>query len=81
MAQTDDSLLWRRYWTLLGVVAAQGTLGFVQYWAGVPEVLVSLHVLGAVSAVIAMAGFWVGGRDRGPRPEHRTAPAELARTL
>jgi cytochrome c oxidase assembly protein subunit 15 len=81
MAQTADSLLWRRYWTLLGVVAAQGTLGFVQYWAGVPEVLVSLHVLGAASVVIAMAAFWVAGRDRGPRPAQRAAPAELARAL
>ena len=60
-----------RYWTLLAVVAAQGTLGFVQYFTGVPEVLVSLHVLGAASVVVATAALWVSARDRGPA----TAPA------
>jgi heme a synthase len=62
---TPHGTLRRRHWTLLGVVAAQGTLGFVQYWTGVPEVLVSLHVLGAASVVIATAALWVSARDRG----------------
>ena len=58
----------RRYWTLVGVVAAQGALGFVQYFTGVPEVLVSLHVLGAASVVVATAALWVSTRDRGAAP-------------
>lgn len=60
---------WRRYGLLLGVVLAQGALGAGQYAAGVPEVLVSLHVLGAALVVVAMAAMWTGSRDRGPRPD------------
>jgi cytochrome c oxidase assembly protein subunit 15 len=53
---------WRRYLVLLGVVLAQGTIGLVQYWNGVPELLVCLHVLGAMSVVIATASLWCGIR-------------------
>lgn len=49
--------LMRRCWLLVGVTAAQGLLGLVQYAIGVPEVLVVLHVLGAVSVVVA--GVWM----------------------
>jgi cytochrome c oxidase assembly protein subunit 15 len=47
------------------VALAQGTLGVVQYLTGVPEVLVSLHVLGAASVVVAMAALWTSCRVRG----------------
>jgi cytochrome c oxidase assembly protein subunit 15 len=50
---------------LVCVVLAQGTLGVVQYLTGVPEVLVSLHVLGAASVVVAMAALWTSCRVRG----------------
>jgi len=46
------------------VVLAQGALGAVQYLTGVPEVLVSLHVLGAASVVVAMGALWAGCRAR-----------------
>ncbi|HEY0636531.1 MAG TPA: COX15/CtaA family protein [Pseudonocardiaceae bacterium] len=59
-------VLWRRYRVLLVVVAAQGTLGYVQYWTGVPGALVAAHVLGAASVVIATAALWTATRDRGP---------------
>jgi cytochrome c oxidase assembly protein subunit 15 len=65
---STDAVLRRRYWLLVGVVLAQGTLGIVQYWTGVPEVLVSLHVLGAGAVVVATAGLWVASRSRGPVP-------------
>ncbi|MGH3822103.1 MAG: COX15/CtaA family protein [Pseudonocardiaceae bacterium] len=55
---------WRRYLVLICVVLAQGTLGAVQYLTGVPEVLVSLHVLGAASVVVAMAALWTSCRVR-----------------
>ena len=67
-----------RYRTLMIVVVAQGTLGFVQYFTGVPEVLVSLHVLGAASVVIATAALWVSARDRGAPTEHAAPARELA---
>jgi heme a synthase len=70
-----------RYWALVAVVIGQGILGFVQYFTGVPEVLVSLHVLGAASVVVATAALWVSARDRGPAPTPAIAdPRELAHT-
>jgi cytochrome c oxidase assembly protein subunit 15 len=60
--------LWRRYWLLVATVAAQAALGMVQYWLGVPDVLVILHVLGSTLVVAAMAGLWCESRDRGPLP-------------
>ncbi len=59
---------WRCYLVLVCVVVAQGTLGVVQYLIGVPEVLVSLHVLGAASVVVAMAAFWTSCRTRDQLP-------------
>ncbi|MGH3619721.1 MAG: COX15/CtaA family protein, partial [Pseudonocardiaceae bacterium] len=61
--------VWRRYTVLVCVVLAQGTLGVVQYLTGVPEVLVSLHVLGAASVVVAIAAFWTSCRVRGHEPK------------
>jgi cytochrome c oxidase assembly protein subunit 15 len=61
--------IWRRFTVLVCVVLAQGTLGAVQYLTGVPEVLVSLHVLGAASVVVAMAALWTSCRAR----DHETA--------
>ncbi len=55
---------WRRYLVLIGVVLAQGMLGAVQYLTGVPEALVSLHVLGAALVVMATAALWTGCRIR-----------------
>jgi cytochrome c oxidase assembly protein subunit 15 len=54
-----------RYLVLVGVVLGQGTLGFVQFWTGVPELLVSLHMLGAMLVIIATAALWCAARDRG----------------
>lgn len=59
---------WRRYAMLVAVVLAQGALGAVQYATGVPEVLVSLHVLGAAAVVVAMAALWTGCRTRDELP-------------
>jgi heme a synthase len=59
---------WRRYLVLIGVVLAQGMLGAVQYLAGVPEALVSLHVLGAALVVVATAALWTGCRIREEAP-------------
>lgn len=42
---------------LVGVIVAQGTLGYVQYAAGVPEALVGAHVLGSVLVWIAALRF------------------------
>ncbi|MEV6611344.1 COX15/CtaA family protein [Kutzneria sp. NPDC051319] len=59
---------WRRYWTLVGVVLAQALVGLVQYWTGVPDILVLVHVFGVTLVLIAAASLWVASRDRGPAP-------------
>ena len=53
-----------RYGVLVGLTLGQGTLGFVQYWTGVPELLVSLHVLGAMTVIIATASLWCATQGR-----------------
>jgi cytochrome c oxidase assembly protein subunit 15 len=42
---------------LLGAIVAQGALGYVQYAAGVPEILVAGHVLGSVVVWVAVLRF------------------------
>lgn len=58
----------RRFRVLLGVVAAQGLVGGVQYALDVPELLVVLHVLGAGTVTAAAAAVWFATVDRGPVP-------------
>lgn len=55
---------WRRYGVLVAVVLAQGTIGLVQFWTGVPELLVCLHVLGAMTVIIATGSLWCAARER-----------------
>jgi cytochrome c oxidase assembly protein subunit 15 len=50
----------RRAVLLVAVTAAQGAIGLIQFFTGVPEALVVTHVLGAVlltstAAAVAMA--------------------------
>jgi cytochrome c oxidase assembly protein subunit 15 len=86
---TPAPVRWR-YRLLVVVVLAQGVLGAVQYALGVPEVLVSLHVLGACLVTAAASALWsvTGWRAPSvPRPhaavgataqeEPQPAPAEL----
>ena len=42
----------RRAAALLAVIVAQGAVGYVQYFTGVPAALVALHMLGACLVVI-----------------------------
>ncbi len=53
---------------LLGVELAQGALGFVQYFTGLPVVLVGLHLAGACLVLVAAVRVVLSTRDRGPLP-------------
>lgn len=53
---------------LLGLELAQGVVGFVQYFTGLPGVLVGLHLLGSALVAAALAWLLVGIRDRRPAP-------------
>lgn len=69
-------------WLLLGLQLAQGLVGFVQYFTGLPEVLVGIHLLGA--GVLAASTTWVLLRVRHPELLHSpaaTAEPELAASL
>ena len=69
-------------WLLLGLQLAQGLVGFVQYFTGLPEVLVGIHLLGA--GVLAASTTWVLLRVRHPEPVQppvATAEPELAASL
>lgn len=47
----------RAVWALLALEAAQGAIGFIQYFAGVPPILVGLHMLGA--CLVWACAIWV----------------------
>lgn len=55
----------RRGLVLLGVLLAQAAVGYVQYFTGVPVLLVGVHIAGAVSVWSAVLWFQLGLRQRG----------------
>jgi cytochrome c oxidase assembly protein subunit 15 len=55
--------------TLLLVELAQGVIGFVQYFTGLPIVLVTLHLLGAALTAAAMTWLLVSTRRRAGVPD------------
>jgi cytochrome c oxidase assembly protein subunit 15 len=50
--------------TLLVIELAQGLVGFVQYFTGLPVVLVGFHLLGSALVSAGLAWLLVGVRDR-----------------
>lgn len=71
----------RRAVELLVLELAQGAIGYVQYFLGVPPVLVALHMLGATLVWIAAWRVVFATRDRGPvaRPSAVAEDAALVR--
>jgi cytochrome c oxidase assembly protein subunit 15 len=51
---------------LLAVALGQGTIGFAQYFTGLPIVLVGLHLLGACLLVVASVWLLLSTRERVP---------------
>ncbi|WP_285033522.1 heme A synthase [Mycolicibacterium sp. lyk4-40-TYG-92] len=49
---------------LAGLVLAQGAVGAVQFYTGVPAVLVAIHVAGAGACTAATAALWASMRQR-----------------
>ena len=76
--KAEDEELLHRGSLLLGVVVAQGAIGYVQYFNDVPELLVAAHVLGSVLVWIATLRFHLGLRGpeglEEPVPEPSPAP-------
>ena len=70
---------------LVLLTLAQGALGGIQYALGVPELLVALHVLGAVTTVAAAAWLWSATAEpdlvsAAPPADAASAPALAGRT-
>lgn len=54
---------------LIGLVVAQGVVGSVQFFTGVPAGLVALHVAGAAACTAATAALWASmGARAEPKP-------------
>lgn len=51
---------------VLVITLAQGALGYVQYFTGVPRLLVGIHMLGAALFVCALTVLLASTRSRGP---------------
>ncbi len=61
-----------RLGVLVILVCAQGLVGIVQYFTGVPAALVALHVAGAAACTAATAALWASMRERAqPEPVQR----------
>jgi heme A synthase len=69
-------------WILLGLLGAQGAIGYTQYFTGLPAGLVWVHVSGSLLIWIAALRLMFAVRDRGPLvpppPESPGGPAASA---
>jgi cytochrome c oxidase assembly protein subunit 15 len=54
----------KRLIVLVALVCAQAGVGVVQYFTGVPAVLVAVHVAGAAACTAATAALWASMRQR-----------------
>jgi cytochrome c oxidase assembly protein subunit 15 len=73
---------------LLGTLLVQVTIGYVQYFNGVPALLVAFHVVGATLAwafavALMLAALWPPEWGQCPSPRHRSStvrtPARMSR--
>jgi cytochrome c oxidase assembly protein subunit 15 len=57
---------------LVGLLLAQGVIGMVQYFTGLPELLVALHLLGSCLTWVAVVALMFTTRTRSPEPIHES---------
>ena len=65
-----------RLYVLLGLVIAQGLVGAVQFFTGVPAALVAVHVAGAGACTAATAALWASLRQRTMRERAEPEPVQ-----
>ena len=68
----------RRTTVLVAVIAAQGAIGYLQYFTGVPAWLVLLHIVGSVVFWVSVLFVRLAARDRGPADRATTAQSATA---
>lgn len=72
----------RRCRLLIGLIVAQGAVGFAQYFLGLPRVLVGVHVLGATLfwlGTLSLVNTWYEPVPTEPPGELRSRPLAAAR--
>ncbi|WP_411121037.1 COX15/CtaA family protein [Streptomyces sp. x-19] len=62
---------------LLGCIALQGVIGYVQYFSGLPEIVVGLHMLGSTLVWVAVLRVALALRVRGPLQEDDPAASAV----
>ena len=70
----------RRGLLLLAVTLAQGAIGYVQYFTGLPELLVGLHMVGAALLLATLAWTVAGMSERATRAELTAAADTVSAT-
>lgn len=63
---------------LIGIIAAQGLIGFVQYATQLPEILVGAHMAGACAVWLATLATYFATRSRHPLATSPPAPPAVA---
>ena len=74
-----DRAAMRPWWALLGVTVLQGAVGYVQYFTGLPEVVVGVHLLG--TGVLTASFTWARSRVVPPDLLHPLALDEAPRVM
>lgn len=78
------AIAYRWLFVLMAVVLVQAAIGYIQYFNGIPELMVGFHIAGATAFWTAVLSFHLGLFTRdGPtarRPAEARAPAALATT-
>ena len=62
------TLLAKRLALVIAISLAQGAIGYIQYFTGVPEILVVFHLVGAVSVWLSLWNFYITGSVTSPPP-------------
>ena len=75
-ASTADQ---RRLGLVLAVALAQAAIGYIQYFNGIPAVLVGFHIAGATALFASVLNFWLhlARPDPSPAPMPRSAQPAL----
>jgi heme a synthase len=75
-ASTEDQ---RRLGLVLVVALAQGAIGYIQYFNGIPALLVGFHIAGATALFASVLHFWLhlAGPDAIPAPPIAAAQRSL----
>jgi heme a synthase len=78
-ARPRTELASERATTMLAALLAQAGVGYVQYFTGVPALLVGVHVAGAVAVWISVLRFALVAPWTAPPPDPSSQPIDAAR--